>query len=254
MKTVLFQSYREEGVPPWLQACMKSVQSWAVTRDFEYSFFGNEFLELAPSWFRQKAKGRMPVITDLCRLLQARHFLENGYERVIWLDADILIFDGENLFIDAEKDFAFAREIWVQPDSKGGLKAYRNVHNAASVYIKGNAFLDFYIHASQSIMSNVPEDKGFPNQLVGPKLLTAFHNIVGFNLIDDVGMLSPLVIRDILAGGGGALDLLRKQTPKSLRAANLCSSLVGKTTDGVSLTDQGMMDVVDRLIDKRITF
>ena len=37
----------------------------------------------------------MPVITDLCRLLQARHFLENGYERVIWLDADILIFDGE---------------------------------------------------------------------------------------------------------------------------------------------------------------
>lgn len=235
MKTLVYQSFRDTNRSGWIETCLASVRDWAERQGFDYRFYGDEFLDLVPAWYREKASGRLPIVTDLARLLAARSYLAEGFDRVIWLDADVLVFDPERLRIDLTVEFAFGREIWVQKTASGRLRAYRNVHNAICVFVKNNSFLDFYIHACQSVLSRL--EGGVPPQIVGPKLLTSLHNLVGFELIDEVGMFSPLVIGDILGGGGPALDLLLKRSSGSLCAANLCASLAHGVRDGVRLDD-----------------
>ena len=245
-RPVVIQSYRTESVPEWLSGCMTSVRDWAAAQGYDYRHIGDEIFDMVPAWYRANAGGRAPVITDLARLLLIREELSAGRSAAIWFDADVLIFDPDALAIDLTPAYAFGRERWVQPGPKtdarpGSLKVYRNVHNAVAMFRPGNAFLKFYIHACERILKAA--SGSVPNQVVGPKFLTAIHNIMGFDLIDTVGMLSPLVLRDLHAGGGPALDRLIAATPTPLAAANLCSSMVGAETDGVSVTDK-MMDVV----------
>ena len=64
--------------------------------------------------------------------------------------------------------------------------------------------------------------------MVGPKLLSAFGNAVGFERIASVGALSPEVLADLAAGGGEALERLRGVSPP-LAGANLCASLCDPT-------------------------
>ncbi|MCZ6710486.1 MAG: hypothetical protein O7B25_08995, partial [Gammaproteobacteria bacterium] len=91
--------------------------------------------------------------------------------------------------------------------------------------------LPFLIHATLRIIHQVDPAHLAP-QLVGPKLLSALHNIVGFDLIDRVGAFSPLVI-DALEhqqehehdrDQQRVLDTLLRETP-TLAGANLCGSL-----------------------------
>ena len=245
MRTVVYQSFRTENVPAWISRCLNSVRAWAGAQGYDYRFVGDEIFDLVPGWYREKAKSRIPVITDLGRLILARNFLGNGYERTIWFDADVLVFDPDKLDMDIGEEFAFGREVWVQNDGKGRLKAYRNVHNAICVFTAGNSFLDFYIHACQSIIGRM-EGEMVP-QIVGPKLLTSLHNMVGFTLMDEVGMISPLALKDLAEGGGEALDLLRREQPE-MRAANLSASLSAKKTDGVTVTEEMVEAAIDRLL------
>ncbi|MDD9877732.1 MAG: hypothetical protein OXR84_09865 [Magnetovibrio sp.] len=252
MKTLVIQSYRETGVPVWIQRCLESVRGWAVAAGYDYEFVGDEIFDMVPEWYRENAGHRPPVITDLGRLLLAEAALARGVERCIWLDADVFVFDPSGLRIDTGLGYAFGRELWVQPAAKGGLKVYRNVHNAVSVFEAGNRFLDFYIHAAEHIIRGA--SGSVPNQVVGTKFLTAVHNIMGFNLIDAVGMTSPLVIRDLAGGGGPALERLRAVTPAPLAAVNICSSLVGVETDGVDVSEAmvtAAMDGMALLQDRR---
>ncbi|MCG8509495.1 MAG: hypothetical protein MI741_09735 [Rhodospirillales bacterium] len=251
MKTLVYQSFRDTNRPVWIETCLASVRAWAETQAFDYRFFGDGFLDLVPDWYREKSGGRLPIITDLARLLAAREQLDAGYRRVIWLDADVLVFRPEVLRIDVAKQFAFGREIWVQRTASGRLRAYRNVHNAVCVFLRGNSFLDFYIHACQSVVSRL--DGGVPQQIVGPKLLTSLHNSVGFQLIDAVAMFSPLVVCDILTGGGPALDLLLKRSDDPIGAANLCASLAHGVRDGVRLNDARMAEACRILLAKGLT-
>ena len=246
MKTVVYQSYKPAGGPQWIAACMDSVRSWSALRGFDYRFVDDGIFDLVPDWYREKAGNRIPVITDLGRLLLARDFLADGYDRTVWLDADVLVFDAGGFEVDVAEEFAFGEETWIQQTASGGLRAYRNVHNAVSVFCAGNSFLDFYIHACRSVVGRLAG--GTPSQIVGPKLLTSLHNMIGFPLIPEVAMLSPLVVRDIADGGGPALDLLREQMTGPLVAANLCSSLVGTTRDGVAVTDELMDRVCTSLL------
>jgi hypothetical protein len=251
MKTLVYQSFRETNRPNWIDTCLQSVRAWTEAQGFDYRFFGDDFLDLVPDWYRQKADGRIPIVTDLARLLAAKEHLATGFERVIWLDADVLVFDADRLHIDVASEFAFGREVWVQKTAAGSLRAYRNVHNAVCVFVAGNSFLDFYIHACQSVLSRL--DGGVPPQIVGPKLLTSLHNSIGFDLIDAVGMFSPLVVGDILAGGGPALDLMVKRSEGPICAANLCASLAGSIHDGMALDDAGMARACELLLARPFT-
>lgn len=248
MKTVVYQSFRTEEIPPWIARCMKGVAEWADARDYDYARVGDEFFDLLPNDYRSIAQGRLPILSDLARLIMARNLLAAGYERTIWVDADVVILDPDNFEITVNEDFSFCREIWVQPDGRGGVKAYRNVHNAMCVFVEGNSFLEFYIDACQRIVSQFKDGQGLVNQIVGPKFLSAIHNITAYPVIENVGMLSPLVVADIDAAAGAALDLLNKEKPAPMQAANLCSSLAGGVADDVDLNHEMMDRVVTNLI------
>lgn len=251
MKTVVHQSYRTENVPGWIGKCLESAQNWAAAKGFDYHFMGDEFFDLLPAEFRARTEGRLPIQSDLARLITARNLLAKGYQRTIWIDADVLIFDSDNFDIAVVEGFSFCREIWVQPDAKGTIKAFRNVHNALAVFVTGNSFLEFYIDACQRIITRFDTDKRLVNQIVGPKLLSSLHNTMGYPVIDSVGMLSPLVLRDIDSGGGPALDLLVNEMPTSIRAANLCSSLANGISDDVELSHSMMERIVTSLLASR---
>ena len=57
-------------------------------------------------------------------------------------------------------------------------------------------------------------------------------------------MLSPLVIRDLLDGGGDALDLMLAESRQPPAGANLCSSL----TEAENLAHTEMNRLIDRLL------
>jgi len=234
MKTAVYQSYRTRNVADWISTCLASVENWAGERGFDYRFYDDGIFERVPLWFLEKAGKHLQIATDLGRLILARELLNEGYERVVWLDADILVFDPKGFSIPTTTEFAFGREIWVQPKTKGGIKVYRNVHNAVSVYCQNNSFLDFYILSSLRILERA-EGRLVP-QIIGTKFLTAQHNMIGFPLLDEVGMASPRVVQDLAAGSGPALDLLQKNLNAPMRAINLCSSFAGDDVDDVFLT------------------
>ena len=252
MKTTVIQSYRTKNVPNWIQVCLQCSHEWATQCGYAYRFIGDEILDIVPDWYIKNTGYRWPVITDLGRLILIRDEFINGADRVIWLDADVLIFNAKNLTFENNVNYAFGREYWVQFDKDGSaLKLYRNVHNAICLFKTPNSFLEFYIDACKKIISGASGT--VPNQVVGTKFLTALHNIIGFNLIESVAMTSPLVLRDIVAGNGPALNLLLQVTKLPVGAANLCSSLVGGETDGVDITETFMMTVCDILLKKGIT-
>ena len=223
MTTVVYQSFRTTDVPPWIGRCLGSVDEWARRKGWDYRFVDDAIFDLVPDWYLEKAAGCLPIATDLGRLELARRLLGEGYRRAVWLDADVLIFDPDNFHVETTSEFAFGREVWVQHDKAGRLKVFRNVHNAVSVFVEGNSFLDFYIHSCLSIVGR--HDGGMVPQIVGTKFLTALHNMIGFPLIDAVAMFSPVVLEDIVGGGGPAIELHRRTLGAPVCAANLCASL-----------------------------
>lgn len=232
MRTIVLQSQRPGPLPRWQRRCCDSVRAWARFKGFEYSFCGDElFRRLAPP-LREKLQDQPVVAADLARLLWIRECLNAGYERAIWCDADLLIFSDFEL---TSKDHSFGREVWVQRREKG-LHSYRRIHNAWLTFEAGSAILPFYIDRATAMLERVRMP--VVPQFIGPKLLSALHNIVGFNVEERVGMLSPLAMRDLLQGGGPALQELVEGHSETLCAVNLCASYVGKESDGVCHDDE----------------
>jgi hypothetical protein len=203
---------------------METVQGWARSKHYDYRFVGDEIFELVPDWYKTKVGDKLPVATDYARLVLIHSALESGlYDRALWFDADTLILD-QSLSIEFSTSCAFGQEVWIQKDASK-YRAVKNVHNALCVFKQGCPVLPFLIQTVESIIKRVDPAKIAP-QMVGPKLLTALHNIAGFSLLPQIGALSPAIIADIVAGGGRALDLLKLKSTEPVQAVNLCASLI----------------------------
>lgn len=248
MQTLVIQSRRPGAGPPWLEPCLASVRGWAEARGYAYRLLGDELLDLVPAWARAKAGAQTQVAADWARLEAARGALADGWRRVVWLDADVLVFDAAALSVDIEDSFAFGAEVWVQRDRRGRLAARRNVHNALCVFHAGNPVLDFYADACRRVLARYRGEGGMPPQLLGPKLLTGLDRLVGLPQIAAVGMASPLVQADLARGGGPALDLLTAKSRGRPAALNLCASLAGRRIDGVDVTPALTARAVERLL------
>ncbi|MGD8839026.1 MAG: hypothetical protein PVI70_05475, partial [Gammaproteobacteria bacterium] len=219
---------------------------WARAGGFEYRFLGDEIFESIDPPLRDRLGERTAIASDLARLRLLQRGLAEGYRRVVWCDADFLVFRPRELRLP-ETDFGLGREVWVQPDDNGSPKSYFRVHNAMLAFARDNVFLDFYADTAERLLRL--NEGGMPPQFVGPKLLSALHNIAHFPVIERAAMLSPMVIRDLLAGGGEALALLVEKSPESPAGANLCSSL----TAGEGLGEAEMNRLIDHLIEQGIS-
>jgi hypothetical protein len=247
MKTIVFQSYRPDQKVEWIEACLASVEGWATACGFDYQFLGDELFDVLPKKVLEKYENQPVVRSDLARILIARSYLEGGYMRVIWADADFLIFSPAIFRLDEDPPYAFGKEVWVQKDGAGRLRSFGKIHNAFFQFSIGNAFLDYYIHAAEKLLSRaiapvVP-------QFIGPKFLTSQHNLIGFDEITEAAMFSPLVLQDILNGGGEALALMKSEHDNEICGANLCLSQIGRPADGVSHDNDDALRAVKHLLD-----
>lgn len=237
-QTLVVQSHRLPLPYPWIGRCLDSVRNWCAANRFEYRFLGDELFGGMPAELMRKTRGQKVIATDLARLLLLQEALREGYRNVVWLDADFLVFDPASLILP-DTDCAVGREVWVQPDRQGRLKVYRKVHNAFLMFRQGNSLLDFYADTARRLLSL--NQGAMSPQFLGPKLLTALHNVAMLPVLESAGMLSPPVSRDLIRGGGDALELFVGHSLAPLAAANLC----------ISSCDRGELghDEMERLID-----
>ncbi len=243
MKTVILQSHAPDAMKPWLCKCRASVEVWAAHVGADYRFLGDELFGHIPSWVREKVAPQTVIATDLARLRLMQDFLHEGYDRVLWLDADMLVFAPERLPVP-EGPHAVGREVWVQ-QSGGGLKAYRKVHNAFLMTTRDDSFLPFYADAAERMLTRAKPP--LVPQFIGPKLLTALHNMTELSIEERAGMLSPLALRDVLNGGGLALEQTLAGHKAHPAAFNLSASYMGRESDGVLNTEADYEAVVEIL-------
>jgi hypothetical protein len=248
VKTVVFQSYRTNNVPHWIVRCMESVRQWAALRDHEYRFYDDDIFDLLPSWYRNALNGRMLPMADLARLKAAGKLLSEGIDRVIWIDADIVVFDPHSLFIDARDGFAVCPEIWIRKQW-GAPVSERRVNNAVLVFDRGNPFLDFYMYATEARVRSGTSI--LTDWAVGPEFLTALNAVLPLPCIDGVGLFSPLVLHGIANEDAKWVERYSRDFGRKVYAANLCGSAANKQIDDVSVTDDLYHAVIDVLVESR---
>jgi hypothetical protein len=259
MKTIVYQSFRTRNIPAWINDCLQSVEAWARSHGFEYSIIDDRLFECVPAWYREKVGGNVLLLSDLGRLILAREFLQSGYDRVIWVDADVLIFSPLRFDIGITSEYLFCNEVWlhqmnprewfwrfVTSGRAARIICSRRVNNAVAVFTAGNSLLDFYISAAESVVRNRSQKELTP-WTVGVGFLTRLHAAIKIPLLDTVGQLSPLVCRDVAEGGTRFVSLYGRALQSPVFAANLCSSLVGKRSYGVSISESMILRAMHNL-------
>jgi hypothetical protein len=222
---------------------MQSARAWAGAQQFDYHFIDDRLFDYVPEWYRRGAGTNVLVITNLARLLVARELLAAGYERTIWIDADIFVFDQEAFRIEVISDFAFCHEVWVDTQL-GALVSDVHVNNSVSVFVRGNSFLDFCIWAHEDLIRHGTQIYAHGTTT---RLLTALRKAVPFPLLTNVGVLSPVVAHDIRSGGNGLAQKYAALHGAPIHAINLGGSLCGKFFRGRALGNDDYDAIVDAL-------
>lgn len=237
----VLQSCTRAAATGWQQACLDSVRRWADHHGHAHHWTDDALFDWLPGGLRDQTRAQPVVASDLARLAWMQAVLDEGVQQVVWLDADVLVIDPQAFQLPAT-GFAVGREVWVQAAGKG-WRSHTKVHNACLLASQGNVQLPYYRHAAESIVRRHRPGHMVP-QLVGPKLLTALHNLAPFDVIDTAGVFSPAVIGDLLAGSGPALAQFLRDSPAPVAAANLCASSVR----GGTVTESDMRRVIEQLL------
>lgn len=228
-KVLVLQSCKPGARTGWLAECMESVKVWATRLGYSYEAIGDELFDGIPADVRELLQGRGMNLADIGRATTAQRRLAAGAcDKYIWIDSDVLVFDPGRLRLPLTQPVTFCREFWVMEDAQRRLERREEVNNAVCLYSRGAPFLDFYIETCLRTVRR--EGRKLDRLALGVHLPSALHRVYKFSLVYSVPNLSPWVIRDLLAGGGPCLKILRDEhlrwnTPAA--AANLCCSLGG---------------------------
>ena len=249
MKTIVYQSYQGDETPTWLKTCMQTVKDWAELNGFDYQRVDN-FFDYVPDWYIDKAQGKINVIADLSRLEIAKKFLNQGYDRTIWMDADVVVFDADKLKIETTEDYLVCREVWLDTEDdknfgEGTLFCSQKVTNSLVYFTENNSFLDFYIYATKSILKN---QLGRLSRLaVSTKFLSRIYEIMELPLFTQMGLLSPILMHGIVAEQTDICQLYADSLKSPIYAANLCLSFRNKSYKDIMVTDELFAQVIDKL-------
>ncbi len=237
---LVYQSYRTSNVPRWINRCLHSVKNWAAGNEYGYRFTGDEIFDMVPEWYFKKVNGNIQLATDLARLVLARKYLEEGFDEVIWVDADMLVFDPEHFNLHVQGLFSFCREIWMDQDLDGNVIHQEKINNSISVFKKGNTFLDFYHDACLRIVDS--REELLPVS-VGTEFLTNLNALFPLPLLLNVGIISPALAYDLVHNGSRFIKPYIEWHGQPVMAANLCGSKESECFAGLRI-DYRVMDLV----------
>ncbi len=225
MRVKVLQSFREYNVPIWIQKCMLSVKDWTRYYGYEYEFIGDNFFNFTPTWCKVSDKW---VITDICRLVWLKQETRN-YDRVIWVDADFIIFNKDNMQLGIE-DHGFSYEPL-------------GINNAFMYFNKGSIILDHYYELSKKVVLN----EEICRTSIGPDLLRKIANL---NVLKFCGLLYRPITTELLHGYGKELDKFIAKLPMPIAGVNMCNFVrdLSPHSNDVLFTDNEFLKVVDLLL------
>lgn len=245
MKTIVYQAY-DSKIPSWISKCMKTVKEWTEKNGFEYAFIDERIYDYVPDWYIKKTKNNILPISDLARLEIAKEYLNKGYDRTIWIDTDVIIFDTDKFNIEVEEEFAFCKEIGIGKRPNGKVMSSQAVTNSVCVFTKNNSMLDFYIYSCKSLVKN---KKGDIHKCdVGTTFLTKLYKDIHFPLLTNAGLFSPRIMFEIAYNKNECIKKYIKTFGHPMYAANLCSSLENMTFNNFKLEKNIYHRVIDKLI------
>lgn len=225
MRTLILQSYRQYDVAEWIRVCLESVRAWTESCRFDYEFLDDSFFDCAPGWFREKCgTGHFYPVTDIARLYAIRERLQRGYDRVIWFDADVLVFAPAALRIDAGAGYAFCHEVLLSLRPAGFSPNTPSINNAVMVFEQGNPMLDFYRYAAEEIVRH-RDIAQFSRTMIGPEFLHSLANAMPLKRLVNVGLFTPPLVQAFASGDPGLPAMYRRAFGYPIMAANLCHFL-----------------------------
>ncbi|MEG4589159.1 hypothetical protein QUA54_28665 [Microcoleus sp. MOSTC5] len=233
---------------------MQTVKDWATLKGFDYQMIDDKLFDYVPDWYKEKANGKIQPISDLARLELAKEFILKGYERTVWIDADILIFQPEQLNINTREEYLFCREAWIELETgstveEGKIVCISKVHNALTIFTQKNSFLDFYIYVCKEIVRNT---QGKLSSIeVSTRFLTNLHQIFPLPLFKNMGLFSPLNMYGIAQNQNYFTQEYVKLIGAPIYAANLCSSFRNTSFQGIDMNDQVYEIVIEKLLETK---
>ncbi|PKO34524.1 MAG: hypothetical protein CVU34_07155 [Betaproteobacteria bacterium HGW-Betaproteobacteria-7] len=251
MKTVVLQTFRDYNVPEWITLTMKSVREWSASRNYDYVFIGDEFFDYAPPWVHDKCGAQRLPITDFARLHYLKDYLSRGYERVVWVDADVLVFRPELFDINVPSGYAFSREILMLKNQDGKLHiGLPGINNAVMLFEQGNPMLDFYLLAAESILRQVAPGR-LKHTAIGTEFLSKLARTMPLARLNCVGLFTPLLMADIAEGGRTLWPIYQKAFKYPMSAANLCGSMTSFSTEQQN-TEEKYVRAIGQLLGRNI--
>lgn len=218
---------------------MQSVRQWAEIQGFSYRFVDDSFFGYAPEWFREAVKGQRHLVSDLARLELARLYLDEGWERVIWVDADVYICDRVGFNIGVEQDHWVCDELWATL-REGELYFSHRVNNAILAFSQDNKFLDFYRHACQKI---VRSKKGkLRHTEIGTSFLTGIAHLLP--QLKGIAMFSPFLLAEFYKKNEVTIMRYQHELGAPIKAVNLCLTFRNTSYGNLLLDDEVFAQVI----------
>ena len=220
MKVLVIQSYRTSDVPSWINTCMESVRLTAGYNSWDYAFKGDTFLSMAPRWAIAKCGDNKYAVTDICRLQWIKQALAE-YDRVIWFDADVLVFRPDRFKVDDSIGYGFAHEVlFVRADREQHYTVHESVNNAVMFFDRGHLMLDDYHLAVEKILREA--DGAPPRCALGPELLQRMRKARSAPIYG-IGLFTFEMMHAIASDEGRRiLNCYENIAGCQLTAANLC--------------------------------
>lgn len=238
-------------MPAWITACMRSVERWCSSGGWSYEKIDDAFFNYAPAWAREHCGKNIYAITDICRLEWLREKLNGEFERVIWADADILIFNPDLFQIPPGQMCGFAHELFVRVERNGALNPTEAINNAVMVFGRDQSVLNDYLSLCFERLRQFPSGK-VPRTALGPELIAELNRKHALPLIYGVGLFTLAVMGDVARGGGPVARKCVKHSPRPLGAANLCHFLRNDTPpENRPQFDALYYNAVQRLLDSQ---
>lgn len=245
--TLILQSYRTENVAPWIRTCLESVRMWAESRHYRYEFVDDHLFDYVSPWVKKRCRSTMLPVTDIARLHLIKDRLSQmGVKRVVWIDADVIIFSPGSFTLNPSSSYSFSREFWVHKVASGMIRVHKKINNSVMFFTKDQPVLDFLIFAAEEVIHFLPEHQINPLS-VGTTLLSRLSTVFPMQFVTGATTFSPSVILDVAQGGGAALTALQAQLKHTISAANLCGSLINKDICGVLLCPEMIEKAIQRL-------